>query len=103
MATATQIEQLRRMINDTVTDDTTLGARIDSFGGNLDATAADFWEEKAASYAAFVNVKEGSSSRDLGSLYKNAMEMAKFYGSGGADVNRTNVARTRPAVREGGF
>jgi hypothetical protein len=104
MATQDQIEELRRMINaDSTVTDQDLGDRIDAVGGDLSGLASIIWSEKAATYSYLVDIKEGSSSRNLGSLYKNALEMAAFYGSGGGGAVATNVARTRQAVREGGY
>lgn len=107
MATDLDVARLRRLVDEPTTDtynDQALRDLIASYGDNVDIAAAEIWEEKAAKFARMVNVKEGPSSRDLGDLYTNAIKMAAFFASGGADSGSSaNVARTRPAVREGGF
>lgn len=81
MATADQILVLRSMVAEPTDDpytDVALGALIDATA-NLNAAAAQVWMEKAARFSDLVNVREGSSSRDLGDLYKNALSMAEGF------------------------
>lgn len=90
MATATQISDLRSLINEPTQDpytDTVLGARIDALGPTPDlrTLAATIWREKAAQYAGLVDIKEGNSDRKLSQLYRQALDMATSLG-GGEDV-----------------
>lgn len=83
MATKAEIDALRLLIaeSDDVApyDDIALGARLDASPSPI-GLAAQIWREKAANYAALVNVSESGSSRSLGDLHKNALEMAKHFG-----------------------
>jgi hypothetical protein len=48
--------------------------------GSLPKAAAEVWTQKAASYADLTDVQEGSSSRALSQLYRQALTMAaSFY------------------------
>jgi hypothetical protein len=74
------IERLRRLIDDTddppVYSDADLTAYLDEFSGDVNKAAAAIWREKAAKYAGLVDMKEGTSSRALSQLYKNALAIA---------------------------
>jgi len=102
MATEAQIASLRRMTNEPTVDtysDASLNTIIDAAGG-LDSAAALIWSEKAASYAGLVDVKEGSSSRSLGSLHNQALAMHKSYNDAANGTNgRAPRSRTRPIER----
>lgn len=104
MATTPQITELRSLINDTSDPYTfpapELGGYIDAVNGDLRLAASTVWSIKAARLAGLVDVTEGSSSRKLGSLYKQALEMATYYGGDGIpDERQTARAGTRPIVR----
>lgn len=83
MATAAEITTLRGLIAepDDVAPytDVLLGARIDAAIGDLNATARDVWLEKAAGYAELVDVTEGGSSRKMGDLHEQALNMVKYF------------------------
>jgi hypothetical protein len=94
MATETEISELRRMISEPTPatyDDTALGLLIDE-GADLSQTAARVWREKAAAYAEIVDVKEGSSSRNLGDIYEQALSMAQSF-------DAQHLAQTGPLAR----
>lgn len=102
MADADEIQQLRMLINELddvppYTDEY-LGELLDSLRGNVNRAAATIWSQKASKYAELVDVQEGASRRELGSLYEQAMAMVQFYDGGVGDPNR-RVSRTRPIVR----
>lgn len=81
MATVEEIEALRRMVDEPTQDpytDATLSAYIDE-AGSLDGAAAEVWQEKAAKASTLVNTSESGSSRSLGQIHQNALNMAKFY------------------------
>lgn len=102
MASEEDIARLRRMIDDPAGSTATyqnseLEALLDSSEGNFEAVASDLWREKAAGYARLVDVVESGSQRKMGSLHKNALEMAKFYGD--ALVVPEEDLEKRPVVR----
>jgi hypothetical protein len=91
MATATQIADLRSLINEPTEDtftDVVLGARIDALGPDADLRplAATIWREKAAQFAGLVDIKEGNSDRKLSQLYRQALDMATSLGGSSEDV-----------------
>lgn len=45
----------------------------------LDLATAEAWEVRASRYHALVNMAESGSSRNMGDMYKNAIDMAKYY------------------------
>lgn len=106
MATAEQLAELRRFINepdnvDPYTD-AFLNALIDGHGGDVAATAADLWRQKASSYADLVDVQEGSSRRSLSKLYEQALGMGSYYdqlSGGGEPAGGQRPSRTRRIVR----
>lgn len=103
MATATQIADLRRLIDEPTQDnftDATLDVRIDAHGdADLRLLASTIWREKAAQYAGLVDVREGNSTRNLSQLYKQALEMATSLGGAESVVTTRRPARTRPIER----
>lgn len=82
MATAEQIASFRLLIDEAEDrapyDDISLSNRIDA-AASSQALASEIWLEKAASYAALVNVTESGSSRSMSDLHKNALAMAKGF------------------------
>lgn len=98
MATADQLQQLKNMIGadaaSQYTDDQ-LNAIIDA-NDTIEAAAAQVWESVAASYSNLVNISEAGSSRSLGSLYANALQMAKYYR--GLDATNGVVPGEAPAT-----
>lgn len=88
MATDEKVASLRRMAGEPTTDTYTneaLSAIWDA-AGSADGAAAAVWREKAAALADLVNTSESGSSRSMGDLYKNALEMARFYEKKVADA-----------------
>lgn len=103
MATATQIAELRRLINEPTNaepwTDAVLGARIDAADGDMPSLAGTIWREKAATYASMIDIKEGNSDRKLSQLHKQALAMAdSLAGSVSASFGRRG-ATTRPIER----
>lgn len=101
MASAEQILELRRLINEPPSaswSDEDLSIRIDS-AGSMEALASQIWGEKAAAYAGLVDVREGNSQRSLGNLHQQALRMSEFYASGDVDSNSPRHARTRQIER----
>ena len=102
MATPTQIAELRRLINQPDNEapwtDQVLSDMIDATEGDLNKVAGSVWTQKASSYAELVDVQEGSSRRALGSLYEQALAMAKQFGVSD-DSTTVHRSRTRQIVR----
>lgn len=97
MALTADVLRLRRLAD---AGDTTLypsqdlSDRIDA-AGTVEAAAADLWREKAAGYAALVDMSEGASTRKLSQLQANALAMAKQYDTATVDVVVPLEARPR--------
>ena len=95
MATAAEIAAFRLLIDeqddkDPYTD-AALGARLD-VATSPQALAGAIWMEKAAAYAALVDVSESGSSRSLGQLQDKALAMAKVFQSADPTAPGTGVA-----------
>lgn len=102
MATPAEITELRQLINDN-TDPyeftaPELSAHIDGQLGDVRKAAGVVWSIRASKLAGLVDVTEGSSSRKLSQGYKQALEMAAFYGGDTSSGGSTRT-RTRPIVR----
>lgn len=84
MATAEEIAAFRLLIDESDDKlpytDAALGARLDT-ATSPQSLAAVIWTEKAAAYAALVDVSESGSSRSLGQLQDKALAMAKTFQS----------------------
>ncbi len=82
MATADEITAFRLLIDEAADKepytDASLGARLDA-ATSPQALAGLIWTEKAAAYAALVDVSESGSSRSLGQLQDKALAMAKTF------------------------
>lgn len=102
MATQEEIASLRALVGETSLTDQQLGAILDASQCENEA-AAKVWGQKAGEYASLVNISEAGSSRSMGDLHKNALDMARYYadlgcpGEGGDD--RTGRTQTRAIVR----
>lgn len=82
MAAPALIAELRRLVDEPTTDtysDVELGDKLDSSAGDVHMAAYLVWTEKAASYASMVNVSESGSSRSMGDMYKNALNLANHH------------------------
>ena len=81
MATQAEIAALRLMIaepnNVAPYEDATLSARLDAVAGNQYVVANEIWTEKAAGAAGLVDISEGGSSRKMGDLYEQYIDMAE--------------------------
>lgn len=84
MATQADIATLRRLIAESEDvapyADALLNDRIDA-SVSLNTLARDIWLEKAAAYAELVDTTEGGSSRKMGDLHEQALNMAKHFTS----------------------
>lgn len=105
MATPELVAQLRSLVDDTATpyefQNHELSAQLDVAQQDVRKAAGQVWTIKASRLAGLVDVTEGASSRKLGSLYKQALEMASHFGASPAatDTGRTGRSGTRAIVR----
>lgn len=108
MALPHQITALRSLVDDLsgedqMFSDEDLSAQLDVANGDTRLAASTVWSLKAARYSNLVDVTEGSSSRKLGSLYKNALEMSKHFADDsttpGSPSTPVGVSRTRAITR----
>lgn len=84
MATPGDIKELRGLVGEPDDEngwsDVKLGTLLDNYE-TVNAAARQVWLNKAAQAALLVNVSESGSSRNLGDIRKNAMEMAAYFGN----------------------
>jgi hypothetical protein len=107
MATQEEIDQLVLLVGNEMLSEQQFGQIIDFVNGDMDLAAAQVWEVRAGRYHGLVNISESGSSRNMGDMYKNALEMAKFYRSKKVDgivdpgqPEPVMASRTRRIVRE---
>lgn len=101
MATADEIAELRLLIADTDSanykyTDTYLSDLIDAKSGEMNSAAYDIWVQKAASAAELVDISEGGSSRKMGDVYEQALDMARHFGNavpGGVEPGAPRLPR----------
>lgn len=79
MASQDDINLLLLMVGPELITQEQLGQILDKNEGNFLASAADVWEIRAGRYHTMVNISESGSSREMGKLYENALNMAKYY------------------------
>lgn len=99
-----RVDALKRMLGDAAEGltDEQLWALIAS-GLTFNAIASEIWTQYAAKTATLIDMSEGSSRRNLGDIYEQALRMAQFFRD--ADINDPSVTgrtRTRRIVRAGG-
>jgi len=105
MASAAEIAELRRLINEPEdTDpwtDQAVGFRLDANEGTILSLAATIWREKAATFAELVDIQEGASNRKLSQLYAQALRMADGFdlSSGSQSSQANRGTRTRQIER----
>lgn len=98
MATPNEIANLKLMIGDTTLTDAQLGQILDA-AECANAAAAQIWGQKAGDLSGMVNISEAGSSRSMGSLHQNALNMAKYYADLGCPGEDLPVSATRTQVR----
>ena len=102
MATADDIAAFRLLIaepDETTYTDADLSGILDS-APSANNAAATIWTQKAAAAAALVNVSESGSSRSLGDLQRNALNMAERFSKAALEDQATSPGvRVRRIVR----
>jgi len=95
MATQEEIDQARALVPDTKLTDEEIGAIIDS-SDCMNQAVGKIWGELAGTLSNLVNISEAGSSRSMGDLQKNALNMVKYYADLGCGNTITpNTPRTR--------
>lgn len=85
MATQEEIDRLVLLVGNEMLTNEQFGQILDSAEGDLDLAAASVWEVRAGRYHGLVDISESGSSRSMGDMYKNAIEMAKYFRGKRAD------------------
>lgn len=99
MATESEIQEARRRTDGAVKyTDKQIGDHLDR-GGTVFDFARLYWEEKAATFSTLSDVSESGSSRKLSDLHKNALNMAKYFGTDETVIELDQRKGSRPAVR----
>ena len=101
MATTDEINMLRDLVNDNAAPQTFTAAQLSGYidaEGDVRKAAGVVWGIKASRLAGLVDVTEGSSSRKMSQLYKQALEMSAHFG-GEDSVATTGRSGTRRIVR----
>lgn len=105
MATTAEIDALRALLGEVIppngTEDDTLFSRhqleviLTEVEGDQERAAYEGWRIKAAHFANLVDVTDGASTRSMGDLHKQALDMVKLYSraSAGATEGRARVGR----------
>lgn len=84
-------------IGNTMFSDAELAEILVARNGELAASAYDVWSIKAADAANLVDYSEAGSSRSVGSLYKNCMEMADFWAKQSPIIQASLAAAVPPS------
>lgn len=82
-------------VDDTRYTDEVLWALILENSGSVNLAASTIWRRKAAAYAELVDVSEGSSTRKLSQLHRQAIDMAT---SLGGEIDTMGPASSRHAT-----
>lgn len=90
-------------VGDTSYADVDLAALLSKRNGDTAAVAYDVWSYKASDAANLVDQSEAGSSRSFGALYKQCLEMAKFWGEQSPEVLAQNRAEPRRGARTRGI
>ncbi len=104
MATDQDILSLRRLINDEAIPhkytDEYLSDLIDE-AGSVNRAGARIWRSVATKYVTMVDITEGSSSRRLSTMYRQALDMANELDNADDDSGgrKRRPATTRPISR----
>lgn len=95
-----QVDELKDLANVGSLSDEQLWGIID-VEGSVNAAASRLWAKTAKETANLFDIKEGSSSRNMSSIHKQAVEMSKYFEEkAGADAAvLTSGSRTRAIVR----
>lgn len=96
------VNALKKLIGYTAYTDDELWAFLSAVGASQNGVAALIWSQKAAGTADLIDIKEGSSTRNLSQLSANATKMAAYFyglGDGVTDTTLTRRSRTRTIER----
>ena len=90
-------------VGDTTYTDNDIATLLAKRNGDVAAVAYDIWTYKAADAANLVDMSDAGSSRSLGALYKQCLEMAKFWGDRSATILDEQRATPRRGARTRGI
>lgn len=90
-------------VGDTTYSDNDIAALLAKRQGDVAAVAYDIWTYKASDAANLVDMSDAGSSRSLGALYKQCLEMAKFWGDQSATILEAQRATPRRGARTRGI
>lgn len=90
-------------IGDTSYTDNDIAALLTKRNGDVPAVAYDIWTYKASDAANLVDMSDAGSSRSLGALYKQCLEMAKFWGDQSPAILEAQRATPRRGARTRGI
>ena len=80
MAEQTDIDAIKKLLPaDSTWTDEEIGALLDA-GNSSNRIFEKYWQKVASDAYAVVSISESGSSRSLEQIYKNALELAKYYG-----------------------
>jgi hypothetical protein len=101
-----QARQRAGEVGDTTYSDADIAVLLLDRDGDTAAVAFDIWSNKASDAANLINISEGGASRSFSSLYRQCLDMAKFWGDQSSAVQaqtrtepKRTAARTRAIVR----
>lgn len=89
--------------DDTLFTEAQISDLLSQAGGNVDKAAYEGWRIKMAKFANLVDTVEGSSKRNLGSLYGQAKDQVKYFGEvvGASDFDVRGRTRIGKIKRDG--
>lgn len=98
-----QVDALKPLLGDTTLSDQNLWDIIALNNESANCSAAYIWGTKAADSAGLINIREGSSTRNLSDVQTNALKMSKHYDElcqrEKVEATTSRGARTRPIER----
>lgn len=100
-AQQSEVDKLKMLIGETTYTDDELFEFITLESGSVNGAAALVWEKKSAESAGLIDIREGSSSRNLSNVHKQAADRAAYFRSQAENETAVvqRVSRTRPIVR----
>jgi hypothetical protein len=90
-------------VGDTTYSDEQIAGLLLKRNGDTAAVAHDIWSYKASDAANLVDMSESGSSRSFGALYKQCLEMARFWGDQSAEILAAQRAEPKRGSRTRGI
>jgi hypothetical protein len=102
-ATIYEARQRAGEVGDTHYSDEQIADLLTARSGDTAAVAFDIWSYKASDAANLVDVSEAGSSRKFSDLYKQCLEMAKFWGDQSPEILALQRTTAKPGSRTRGI